>query len=752
MKALFEIFALALITIFSIGEMSHADVAGPTAYAVPLTGITIDGNLDDWPKDMIIYPILNNGRFYGPTDIDDANLTMSPDLSPGFMVGYELENNLIYLAVRVRDDSIRVAVQDPWHTDACEVYVDGGNRGKTMSVNPAAKAEDLPALQYLLCPPGGGYGASLLNADPSANPNLFAGDIAKTKTKGANSRIGDISVYEWAIQAFDHYPDSPTRLEAGKAIGFDVVAVDKDSDTDNAAWICWGPIAGMKCFNADKLGKLVFLTSYADFGELAGTITRAREKTAYPGCIIEICRGDQVAGSVTTDAQGKFTLRLVPGQYSVRPRRGQGIEPPKETLYTVTAGKQTTADVALSPVKLPVVLQKSMSKYASIKSYRDTTIIETHMVSPGADYRFSVPLFFTFERPNRLRLENTSGGGFGGLPRFSLVSDGDSITTYLVGMNQYTRVKAPSVITSSSLQGVTGGLIESMIDQAILLSGDPLQKFLADAEGMKVIGIEKLGAVPVTVLEFMKPVSSLPASQMVPPGKANTPISVRLWIGTSDLLIWKATYELDMSRFAEDMPKEQRAALGAMKMEMTETHKKIEINPVLSDTTFSFVPPEGVQLVGQFGPPQMKTDEKSQLTGKPAPDFILKEIDGKETKLADFKGKVLIVDFWATWCGPCRTEIPTFIVLQSQYASKGFSMIGISVDEQSEKAKTFAADNKMNYPILMADEKVKRDYGGISTIPTTFVIDKKGIIRDSHVGVPSDMMVFQRKLEELLAE
>jgi peroxiredoxin len=130
----------------------------------------------------------------------------------------------------------------------------------------------------------------------------------------------------------------------------------------------------------------------------------------------------------------------------------------------------------------------------------------------------------------------------------------------------------------------------------------------------------------------------------------------------------------------------------------------------------------------------------------------LKNTDGTEVKLADYKGKVLIVDFWATWCGPCKTEIPTFLALQSQYESKGFSVIGISVDEQSEKAKTFAADNKMNYPILMADEKVKRDYGGISTIPTTFVIDKKGIIRDSHVGVPSDMMVFQRKLEELLAE
>ncbi len=491
MKAFTQIFALAVLAVLFAGGVSHAE----TAYAIPLTGITIDGKLGDWPKDMINYPIVNNGRFYGPTDIDDADLVTSPDLSPKFMVGYDPERNLIYLAVQIRDDSLKVSMIDPWHTDACEVYVDGGNRGKTMSVNNATKAEDLPSLQYVLCPPGGGYGAHLLSGDQSANPNLKSGDIAKTKTSGAYSRIGDISACEWAIEAFDHYPDSPTRLEVGKAIGFDVVAVDKDSDTDTPAWICWGPIAGMKAFNADKLGKLVFLTSYTDLGEIAGTVTRAGEKTVYPGCIIDICIGDQVAGSVTTDAQGKFMLRLLPGQYSVRPRPGRGIEAPKEILYSVTAGKQTTADVTLSPIKLPEALVRSMARYKSFKGYRDTTTVVMRMVRPGMDNQMTSQILFAFGRPTRIRIESITDTPFSGV---SIFSNGGKLVSYIGTLKQYTEEDAPEVLTSGTLKMAQ----MPCFAEDIILSNDPLKDLTKGIEEVETIGTENLDGIPTTIIEL----------------------------------------------------------------------------------------------------------------------------------------------------------------------------------------------------------------------------------------------------------
>ena len=121
MKAWIVLICLGAVALLAAPADSYN--AETTAYAIPLTGIRIDGKLDDWPEGMIWYSILSHGQRYGPTDIDNADLTTSADLTPSFMAGFSLEENLIYVAVRVRDDSLVVG-PDPWHTDACEVYVD----------------------------------------------------------------------------------------------------------------------------------------------------------------------------------------------------------------------------------------------------------------------------------------------------------------------------------------------------------------------------------------------------------------------------------------------------------------------------------------------------------------------------------------------------------------------------------------------------------------------------------------------------
>ena len=113
---------------------------------------------------------------------------------------------------------------------------------------------------------------------------------------------------------------------------------------------------------------------------------------------------------------------------------------------------------------------------------------------------------------------------------------------------------------------------------------------------------------------------------------------------------------------------------------------------------------------------------------------------------------MLIVDFWATWCGPCKAELPTFTVLQSQYAKQGFSVIGLSTDDQVQTVRQFAEKNNINYPLLMADTKAQQDYGNISALPTTFVIDRKGVVRYTHTGTPDNMLIFQQQVEELLGE
>src|SRR6202521_6268167 len=119
-----------------------------------------------------------------------------------------------------------------------------------------------------------------------------------------------------------------------------------------------------------------------------------------------------------------------------------------------------------------------------------------------------------------------------------------------------------------------------------------------------------------------------------------------------------------------------------------------------------------------------------------APDFSLESLEGKTMRLSDFRGKAVLLNFWATWCGPCKIEMPWFVELQNQYASQGFQIIGVAMDEASkEDIGKFAKDMGVNYPILIGKEAVGDQYGGVPALPETFVIGRDGKIVDKILGL-----------------
>ncbi len=119
-----------------------------------------------------------------------------------------------------------------------------------------------------------------------------------------------------------------------------------------------------------------------------------------------------------------------------------------------------------------------------------------------------------------------------------------------------------------------------------------------------------------------------------------------------------------------------------------------------------------------------------------APDFTLANVKGDNVSLSDYKGKIVIVDFWATWCPPCRKGIPDLISLQDEYKDK-VAVIGISLDRENTKASVPGFVDKMgiNYPVVYFNDQVINDFGGVSAIPTTFIIDQKGNIVKKMIGL-----------------
>ncbi|HKB12608.1 MAG TPA: TlpA disulfide reductase family protein [Vicinamibacterales bacterium] len=120
-------------------------------------------------------------------------------------------------------------------------------------------------------------------------------------------------------------------------------------------------------------------------------------------------------------------------------------------------------------------------------------------------------------------------------------------------------------------------------------------------------------------------------------------------------------------------------------------------------------------------------------------DFMLKDVNGKDVRLSDYKGKVVLLDFWATWCVPCKVEIPIFIDLYNRYKNQGFEVVSIVLLDRFDNAKPYAAKMQMNYPVLDGDpaqEKIDDAYGPLFGLPMSFLIGRDGRICQKHLGLP----------------
>src|SRR5438552_10933473 len=140
-------------------------------------------------------------------------------------------------------------------------------------------------------------------------------------------------------------------------------------------------------------------------------------------------------------------------------------------------------------------------------------------------------------------------------------------------------------------------------------------------------------------------------------------------------------------------------------------------------------------IVGLLVSAKMPAATTASTLRKTAPDFALKDSQGATIRLSDYKGKVVLLDFWATWCGGCKIEIPWYVEFENRYKQRGLAAIGVSMDDDGWRSvRPFLAKNKLNYPIVIGNERLAQQYG-INEMPLTLLIDRDGKIAESHSGM-----------------
>jgi len=146
----------------------------------------------------------------------------------------------------------------------------------------------------------------------------------------------------------------------------------------------------------------------------------------------------------------------------------------------------------------------------------------------------------------------------------------------------------------------------------------------------------------------------------------------------------------------------------------------------------------GALAISYEGPWEASAEIKAGKDRKPASDFVLKDSKGSDVKLSSYKGKVVLLNFWATWCGPCKVEIPWFSEFANKYGDRGLAVLGVAMDDDGwASVRPYMEKARMSYRIMIGDDALAQKYGGIDSLPQTLLIDRDGKIAAQHVGLTS---------------
>ena len=376
-------------------------------------------------------------------------------------------------------------------------------------------------------------------------------------------------------------------------------------------------------------------------------------------------------------------------------------------LFVVSAGTThanpiQTAETSLAAATDPkALLEKVAETYRNLKRYEFDFTLLTDIRSAAGRKSVETRIELTNVRPDRLRILIS-----GGLGEVHVYSDGAVSSIFVPALKQYTR-KATSDAKATTPDGASrfAAIAMQVLEQ--------FEQISSEVHTAKVLRMEKL---QVGDAEAQCLVVEVELEEQDPDEKRLR----TYWIDSQRNLVLKAV----------QFDKLSGEGTNALETEITTTFRKAESNPSIPDSTFAFKPPADAKEVEAFRKPRPVAIE----IGSEAADFQLKDLEGREIQLKSLRGSVVLLNFWATWCGPCRLEMPVIEKLHQQLHGKGLRVFGVN-DEEIDTIREYIAEHEYSFPTLVDTDQQAMNLYRIRGIPTMVVIDREGKIAQYRLGL-----------------
>ena len=345
------------------------------------------------------------------------------------------------------------------------------------------------------------------------------------------------------------------------------------------------------------------------------------------------------------------------------------------------------------------ILKKVSETFKNLKSLRVEGVLNMETKARGMNESVEVPFVITEAKPDKLRVEIKNP-----MMEMQIISDGKSTWMYFPQKKQYTKIPG-SFNNIAEKMGSNANFMSSSISEyeniandikTVKLLREEFIAFSGSSANCYVIQLEKQSTEKNDMFEVSPKIYWIDKNSNIPIKEAVT-------------MIMKS----------QPMAIKQTSIITSMKL-----------NESLPNNMFVFTPPPDVtEITGSGGNQQ----EYVNLSGKQEIDFTLNDLDRKTYNLKSFKGKVVLIDFWATWCPPCREELPTIQKLHQQFKDKGLVVLGVN-DEKPEVARAFVQKNNFTFPVLIDDQNAVSKQYQVEAIPTVLIINKEGVITTHFVG------------------